>query len=359
MPAIDYHIATSADEVTLASILHDTAMAGWVNMQLLRMPSYFSADALYGNTYTILARCGDEPVGLCRLQCLPVWVNGRATKANYLAGLRILPRFRHRLSVLHKGFTVLRSLCEDKQPLCFTSIAHDNATARRLLEAGLPKMPRYTLLAGLHTLAFSSRQGQPGQALRQATEADIPALVAFHNDQAAQWQFAPLLDEAWLRNLSRAQALSINDFLLYEEQGKLRTCVALWDQRQLKQTVAQNYRAPLNIFRCVYNGYAHLTKRINLPSPGKALNQAYLAFFASNLETSASIALLREALWHLSRRDIAVGVLGLAATNPLREVFQRTLRPTQYETCIESVCFFGDQAVELDDRPPQPEAALL
>ena len=361
MADVDYRVATTTDETILAEILRDAPMAGWVRLLLLREPSYFAADALLGDAVTVVAQRADAPVGLCRLQRLPAWVNGRPMRTGYLAGLRVLPAFRHRLSVLRKGFAALRTLGleGDIRPVCFTSIADDNTAAKRLLEAGLPKMPVYRPLGHLHTLAFSSRHGRRGDSLRQATIADIPALVAFHSTHAAQWQFAPCLSEDWLLNLGHAQALAIEDFWLCEEQGQLRACVAVWDQRHLKQTVAQSYRAPLGVLRRMYNGYAHVTKRMCLPAPGQTLNQAYLAFFVSSLEAGASLSILREVLWRLRERNIAVGVLGLATSNPLREIMQRALSATVYETCIESVCFVGDPPADIDCRPPQPEAALL
>jgi len=361
MPDVDYRVATTTDETILGEILRDAPMAGWVRLLLLREPSYFAADALLGDAVTVVAQHGDEPVGLCRLQRLPAWVNGRPMRTGYLAGLRVLPAFRHRLSVLRKGFAALRTLGleGDIRPVCFTSIADDNTAAKRLLEAGLPKMPVYRPLGHLHTLAFSSRHGRRGSTLRQATIADIPALVAFHSRHAAQWQFSPCLSEDWLLNMGHAQALAIEDFWLCEEQGQLRACVAVWDQRHVKQTVAQSYRAPLDLLRSVYNGYAFLTRRIGLPAPGQALNQAYLAFFASSLPSEASLALLREVLWQVRERGIAVAVLGLAAANPLREILQRAFSATVYQTSIDSVCFVGDPPADIDDRPPQPEAALL
>lgn len=362
MPAITYHIAGEGDESSIASILRATVMEGWVRLQLLRTPSYFAADALFGEAVTLLARQGDEAIGLCRAQNLPVWINGTATQVWYLAGLRVLPRFRHKISILRGGFAALRTLVLTKYrqaPFCFTSIASDNTTALRLLEADLPDMPSYRPLSRLCTLAFSSRQGRSGSILRQARQSDIPALATFHQTQAAAWQFTPHLKASWLMGLSKAQALSVEDFFLHEEQGKIRACVALWDQRQLKQIVAAGYRTPLNFLRIPCNCLAHLGGRISLPPPGEALNQAYLAFFASNMDITTSIALVREALWLLRKRGIAVGMLGLAAATPLRQAVQQALSATAYETCIETVRFDGDPDIPLDTRLPQPEIALL
>ncbi len=358
---IDYRLAGQGDAGTLSGILRNAPMTGWVRLQLLREPDYFAADALMGEAATLLAQCGEDPVGMCRLQRLPAWVNGEKTDAGYLAGLRVLPRYRHRLSVLRGGFAAIRKLGipEGATPVCFTSIAADNASARRVLEAGLPRMPVYRPLARLHTLAFATSQGRESAGLRFATAADIPRIAAFHRSEAARWQFAPCLDERWLSTLTDAQAIAIGDFLLGEENGELRACVALWDQRRLKQTVAQSYRAPLGALRPLWNLAARLGGRIGLPPPGRALDQAYLAFLASTLDTAGTLALLHGALWHLRRRGIAAGVLGLADANPLLAAIRRAMPAIAFETCIESVAFAGDPEPALDGRVPQPEAALL
>ena len=278
MSHIRYRRATPADQATLVAMQHDAPMEGWVRLQLLREPDYFAADRLMGEAMSILAETQTsppEPVGMCRLARLPVHVNGVPAEAGYLAGLRVLPRFRHRLTILRDGFATLRELGLPAEPLpaCFTSVGAGNAPARRILEATLPQMPAYCPLGSMHTLSFASSRGRPGKLLRAATAADIPALASFFNRQASAWQFAPCLSEEWLTALGPEQGLSIGDFLLFEDATGLRACIALWDQRAFKQTRIAGYRAPLDVLRPLWNLFARLGRRVVLPAAGAQLDQ--------------------------------------------------------------------------------------
>lgn len=365
MSRISYRPAEHRDEAALARLLQTAPMEGWVRMQLLREPSYFAADRLMGEATTVLAEIGApssaQPVGMCRLAKLPVYVNGEPREAGYLAGLRVLPAFRHRLSILRDGFSAIRrhGLPPGPAPACFTSIGASNAVARRVLEARLPRMPVYRPLAKISTFALATSLGRTGPLLRPATSNDIPALTDFHNRQSARWQFAPALSRDWLAMLGDAQSLSIHDFLVHLRDGKLAACVALWDQRRVKQTVAHSYARPLDRLRKPWNLFAQLTHRIPLPAPGAPLDQAYLAFFASTLKPAESLSVVREALAHLAARGISVGVLGLSQESPLAAALRRALPATTYETCIEAVSFSGEPEFPLDGRAPQPEVALL
>lgn len=354
-------LANETDQMALSRLLREAPMDDWVRLQLLREPNYFAADALMGLARTVILLSTQGALGaMGRAHLLPMHINGTPTSTAYLGGLRVAPPFRHRHGVLREGFAALREQALPSVPTpCFTSIAQGNTPARRILEAGLPGLPRYRPLGGLRTLVMATRQGRPERILRQATRCDIPAIADFFNRQAAPWQYAPVLEEGWLAKLGPQQALSIGDFFIVENAGNIVACVALWDQRRVKQTVVHSYRFPLRMLRYPYNAWAALSGRVGLPAPARQLDQAYLAFLAASLPASKTLTLVRDALWQLQQRGIAVGVLGLAASNPLRVELEAAWPCLKYDTTIYSVCFDEEPDTGLDGRSPQPEAALL
>jgi hypothetical protein len=220
-------------------------------------------------------------------------------------------------------------------------------------------MPTYRPSGELHTLVLSVRTGRSKRLWQRATTADIPALARFHNEHAANYQFAPVLSDAWLRKLPH-RGLNLDDFWLLKDGTHLRGCVALWDQRRFKQTVVRGYRFPLNLLRAPYNAWALATGRLPLPAPGERLEQVFLAFaaFDSRAE-SIAIDALREALAHLKQKRAQAAVIGLSPTHSLYSRIVSAFPSHLYRTCIETVSWQGNAAPSLDGRAPQPETALL
>lgn len=360
-----YRVATPDDDETLRRLLRDNDMASWVRLSLEREPSYFAGASLMGPSTTVIAeeaQGAGRPVGTYTHALLPAHLNGQRGELGYLGGLRVDPAFRQRLRVLRHGFESIPALVDGlgAQPVLFTSIARDNRAARRVLEANLAGMPVYTPVGDLETLAISTRRGRRSGRLRRATTADVPALATFHNCRASEYQFAPLLTESWLMGLSGAQGLQLDDFWLLDDGGELRACFALWDQRMFKQTVVRGYRFPLDRLRPAVNLWLSFRERLPLPPAGQRLESVFIAFAAfDGTDEQMTIEVMRHALHEARRRGAAAGVIGVSPNNPLRKLLRRHFAPAVYHTCVETVALSGNEAMELDGRPPQPEVAVL
>ncbi len=375
-----FRLAGPGDDGALRALLRENAMAGQIALCLEREPDYFAANmslALFGDD---VAAIGEDPegipVGMYGCARMPVYVNGNPQDAAYLHGLRIsrsCPN-RVRVRILRDGFASIPRLVPgfDSLPCRFTSIAAGNRNARRILESGVPGLPTYSFCGEMVTLVIATRAASRTRKrhplLRRARPEDIPALAAFYNRYARDWQFAPQLREEWLKWLSSpprsvsTHGLALEDFLLYEDEnsgGTLRAVFALWDQRHCKQTVVRGYRGPLRYLRRAYNLWAGLSGRVALPAPGSRLEQIFLAFAAFDLPPEETLACLRQGLFLAAQKNAAAAVLGLSAAHPLLETIATALRAERYTTRIETVRWPQDPPFALDSRPPQPEVALL
>lgn len=363
---VRYRIATLEDEAALHQLLRENDMMSRVRLSFEREPSYSAGTSLIGSSTTVIAydvQTPGRPVGMYVHATLPVHINGQGQEAGYLGMLRVNAVFRHRVRILKHGFASIPVLVKGPvvDAVCFTSIAHDNHPARRLLESNLKGMPVYQPDGELETLAISTARGQWSDRLRPATAQDIPALVEFYNRQAAAYQFSPFLTEGWLRNLSGARGgLELSDFMILEDNGTIHGCLALWDQRALKQSVIRGYRFPLNRLRWLYNLWATLTGRLCLPPVGTQLEAVFIAFMAFDRQGEPFvIEALRHVLAVMREQGATIGVLGISPLNPVRDRLHEYFSPEVYRTCIDTVSWTGKAPPHLDRRPPQPEVALL
>ena len=359
-----YRIATKADDVTLRGILRSTPMSSWVTLSSEHEPDYFESSRLFGQRETLIAERDDAdstPVGMCSWTDMELYIDGQPSRTGYLGELRLLPQFRKRPGIVRNGFRALRALAPDDLHW-FTSIAVDNTVARRLLEANLRGMPVYRPQGEMVTLALPASNKVEHIFMQPAVAADMPELVDFYNQQAQQFQYAPVLTETWLGNLDGSNDLQLKDFHLLHQNGRLRACFALWDQRRFKQTVVRGYRFPLAQLRWGYNLYARLGRRLALPPVGQAIDYLFVAFLAvaPDLDEAEVHQVIDSALALTQQRRINYAMLGLASDNPLLKKLAG-YRVQTYHTCIEAVTW--PDLMEVDStaagRWVQPEIALL
>jgi len=99
--------------------------------------------------------------------------------------LRLDAAYAGRFDILRRGYQFFRELQADAPAdFYFTSIAADNERARRLLERGLPSMPRYEFIGEFVTVLLRSARRSPARA---KSRTEVPSqLVAYraHLDTA-------------------------------------------------------------------------------------------------------------------------------------------------------------------------------
>lgn len=365
---VTYTFATAEDEAELRAMLRENEMDSWVQMTLEREPDYFAAANLVGQDFTILVRQQEIPkqiVAMAAWGVRPVHFNGRLRYLGYMGQLRVRRAFRHQFRIVREGHQAVGEVTAGLDIPCnFTSIASGNRVALRLLNANLKGMPAYQPRGHYLTFAIATARGgsKPSGWLipHPATEGDVPELVSFHNRLASQWQFSPCLSKQWLLTLGPESGLALNDFLLWRRYGRITACVAIWDQRGVKQSVARGYRFPVNWLRRPYNLLARMARRVTLPAPAQHLQQVYLAFAAfENLSEREILSVLEQGLKHAAGKGATTAVIGLSAENPLAPAIQRQFKPITYHSEIETVHWSGQLQCGLDGRSPQPEVSLL
>jgi hypothetical protein len=321
---------------------------------------------LMGTSYAIIAHDANKThkaIGMYACSFMPVHINGKNEQIGYIGGLRVSPEYQHKIRYLKEGFTALETIVprHASVPFYFTSLASENHKARRVLEANTKGMPHYTPQGEMSTLIFSTRHAKAITTLQQATPNDCTDIASFYNTMASHYQLSPHITPQWLEGLDGSIGLSISDFwLIKDAQQNIRCCLALWDQRAFKQSVIKAYRPPLQYFSRVYNAFARLSKRVELPKTGEALEHLYIAFFACD-DASMSIDALKEAASIARQKGASSCVLGVSSHHALLDKFKHALKPSVYRSEIETVVLHQATTSKpnFDGRLIQPEVALL
>lgn len=357
----EYRVATRADESVVRDILARIATGGDMQLSFRREPDAFGAAFGARAHDYILARNrrSGETVGLCERVVRDCFVNGEIRALPYLAGLRVVPGFRHRLLVLRGGFEAVRRLLGAGGDIgySFTSIMSDNDAARRVLGANLKGMPRYEPVGDFSTFALPAGGKE---TYERAREADLPEISALLLTAAARGQFASAWSADTLREYSAAGWLPASDYFVIRRAGRIRACAALWDQSARRQVIVAGYSRWLARGRPFINAGARLAGLPRLPAPGEPLRCAYLSHVAADAGSPQDLATLLSAARTAAReRGLDAVLTGWASTSAFAEVVRAVPRGREYRSSIYVVRWPDDPSPALDDRPVAPELALL
>ncbi|MGD0058345.1 MAG: hypothetical protein ABSD58_02915 [Verrucomicrobiia bacterium] len=300
--------ATQADDAGLRRLLRETPMPGPIQISLEREPDFFAAAQQEGGRYytaIIRDRQTGQPVAMGSRSVHELFVNGQPRLIGYLSQLRIATEHRrHGRQFLRMGFDLLRQThAEDEMSFDITTIVTGHEVARRLLEAGLPGLPRYTPVERILTMLLPVR----GPASRE------PALPVTTGVTPVP-QFAPA-------------ELPHN---------------GVWDQRMFKQIVVRGYNPWLRWCRWLWR----------LPPVGTVLPVAYWTYpslTSDDLDTARAAAREKGCRWL---------AFGLSERHSLVNIVRRRYRPRVYESILY-VVHDPDTTVELDGRIAHVEVALL
>jgi hypothetical protein len=360
---VPFALATPADDANIRRLLRENPMPGQITLTLEREPDYFGDADLPGTEKsTIIANEGGRVVCMGNCSIRERFVNGNRCRVGYLGGLRLDSQAYGRFDILRRGYEFFRELQVEKPAdYYFTSIAADNAPARKFLERGLPGMPAYEFAGEFVTVLLPMKNRASVHTEPEANVQDFSELLDYFNKHGRDYQFAPRWSGGELSTLQSLN-LKADDFRVMRNGGRINACAALWDQRAFKQTVIRGYPPWLAMARPAVNFAARIIGRPRLPAVGSVLAHAFISHLAVEPENpDAFIALVAKLRVFAAGRKIEFLTLGFAANDPRLTLLRRKFNGREYRSRIYVVRWpgLGGSASELDRRCLGPEVALL
>jgi len=347
-------LATAEDDADLRRLLRETPMPGKIEVSLEREPEFFAAARHEGgrhDTVAIRDRLTGRLAAMGSRSVHELFIDGQPQRVGYLSQLRISPEHRRPgRQLLRLGFDLLHQThAEGEASFDITTIVAGNEAARRILEAGLPGLPRYQRLEELVTFLLPVRRrvlaGRRRIHVATGSALSLPAIFECLERFGRRHQFA------W--HWTTTNTLSPERFYVALGGNHIAGCLALWDQRTFKQVVIRGYNRTLTWCRPVLNLCGAC-----LPPVGEPLAQAHLSHVAVDDDNPHVLAALLAAVMEDARRArLDYVTIGFAARHPLSEVVRRCYRCREYVSILYAVHW--DKPPALDCRIPHPEVALL
>ncbi|MES3021888.1 MAG: hypothetical protein V4857_09935 [Pseudomonadota bacterium] len=359
-----FTLAEPEDDAQLRARMAQDWMDGDIAVSFRREPNYFAGCRLQGDmAQVIVCRdiARDKIVGLGSRCSSTMYIDGKPTRAGYLADLRGDPEYR-KGTLLARGYRLLRNLHEDDLlPVYYTVIYDTNAVALRNLVGGRAGLPSYVpmgriLTPALHLDMRKPALALPGVQLRRARGDELGAIVAFLNRQLSSRQFAPVYREQDFLASGRCSGLGAEDFFLALRDGEIVGTIAAWDQAAIRQTHIERYSRTLRLLRPFYQIASALSPLKPLPPVGSRIPHLYLCCIAIAGDALPLFrALMRFAYNALRTGPWHYAIAGLHERDPLAPVLGE-YRAIAAAGILHKVDFGSPFA--LDDRVPYIEMAL-
>ena len=371
MPALDFTLATPADDESLRRLLRENPIPGSLSLTFEREPCYFPASAIEGPFHqTIVAREKDsgQVIAFGNRSVRKLFLNGHLQDIGYMSQLRVHPDYGKGLYLargLAGGFKKYHQLHQDgRAPFYLMSVIEDNLPARRLLQSGLPEYPYVKEYARMFTYAIYPVSKKPlldmprSLQLVRGSDNYADGIVDCLNRNGLRKQLAPY----WTCESLFTSNLSPTDFFIVLESERVAACLAGWDQNSFKQTVVRGYSGSLARWRKLLNMFSSFGAWPYLPEPNTPLRYSYASHLAIDDDDPQIFAALLRAIYnHNLERGYSYFVIGLAGTNPLRAVV-KAYRPLTYVSQLYLVTWDdGQRFIEAVDMNliPAPEIAVL
>jgi hypothetical protein len=372
--AIQVTVATETDDAGIRRLLRQNPMPGSISISMEREPSYFAEewawDAMEASEdardhraspfrQTIIARHRDRIVGAGSCSFHRRFINGRPCRVGYLSGLRLDAAVAGRFTIARRGYQRFEALQRpDPADFYFTTIAADNERSLRVLERGLPGMPKYRFVCDFITALIPVPRSS---GTRTAARAEVSSseLSDFLNRRNREFQLAPCWTPGGLIALARL-GLKIEDFAIVREGSGMVACAALWDQRCFKQTVIRGYAPTLTLARPFINGLAKWLHRPVLPAVDSTLAHAVVSHLAAEPGRPRALRELIKALLPIAAaRGIGFLTIGFAELDPRLALLRADFSLREYRTKLYSVQWPDFPMTELDQNVCFPDVALL
>ena len=363
-----YSLAGPQDQGALSALARSVAENGDMRLITRREPDFFADRNPLGKSAVVLGRgVKGTPMFMCEMREYPVYVAGKAARAVHLGLMRVAGDYVRHVGVWEHGFLALRNFAR-RLGFCdefFTSIPYDNEPVRRILEAGLPRLPRYAMLGDVQNLLLPVPDKREelalpdGYAITVATPDDAKDLEGLLAASGSGWSYSPAISAGKLAPLLAREGghPGFSGMLVLRHKGLPVGCVGVWDQRGQRQVWVEGYSLGTMLsrsFQSLVGGGS------GLPAPGKRLELVFLPFFSlRHSHAKAGELLLRRAQQYAGALEARICSLGLSEQNPLRHELHlkgRTRRIRIYRVLFPGS---GTTAAEARYFAPQPEIALL
>ncbi len=284
MSSIQVHIADDADNDSILALAEKCPQEGMITYFINRTPRFNTLQRLLDRgALHFVARKESSVIGLVGVVHFPARVLDKTCKVGYALDLRVDKAYRSgttafkliRTAVDHirksdADMVIANFLKDNKRPLVFTSG-----------RGGLPTAHYLGTNRIFNIIPILKMRLDRRYEIDKPTEKDIPELIELYRKYAAGFGIAPMITEDRFRKyLVSINGLSLDNFLVARESGRIRAVTALWDEHVYKNYQVLKLNFSIRVATSILN---FLSLFMKVPHPirlNEPLRQLSLVLYA-------------------------------------------------------------------------------
>ncbi|MBE0677608.1 MAG: GNAT family N-acetyltransferase [Bacteroidales bacterium] len=299
MSAININVADDDDNDKIIGLAEKCPQEGMITYFINRTPRFNTLQRLLDkDAWHLIARKDDNIIGLVGVVHFPASVLDKTYKVGYMHDLRVDKAYRSGMT----AFKLIRAaedhvrksdadmvignfLKDNKRPLVFTKG-----------RVGLPSAHFLGTNRIFNIIPIRSMRLDSRYKIEKPGDKDISSIIELYRRYASRYAIAPLITEDRFRNyLENINGLSLDNFLVAKEDGKIRAVTALWDEHPYKSYQVLRLNFSIRVVTGLLNFLSHFIK---VPHPvrlNEPLRQLSLVLFAHDDCPEALDTLFRHA----------------------------------------------------------------
>lgn len=268
MSKITVRKATDADNKAIMKLAESCPQEGMITFLFKRTPQFNTITKLIDpESWHYLACDGDKIVGVVGVMHFQARVQDRICKVAYILDLLLDSQYRRGTVAFRLIKPVVEQLYQSDADMVLVNFLKDNphplvfAKGRAGFPAALPLGDNlfYSMLS-LHRMKLSKQFD-----ICQPTEQDIPEIAQVINHCGRRYKIAEVVTPELLQHYTKnITGLSLDNFLIARQAGKIKAVTAMWDEHFYKCYEVQKLTLGLTV---VTNIVKLLSLVMKVPQP--------------------------------------------------------------------------------------------
>lgn len=284
MSTIIIRPAADTDDNRIKDLTKNCEQQGMITFIINRTPRFNTLQRLLDpGAWHLVAEKEGLLVGQVGVVHFPARVLDKTYKLGYMLDLKVDRAYRSGLTAFRLLKAAEDHILKSDADLVIANFLHDNKRSLVFTSGrvGLPSAHHLGTNRVFNIIPIRRMRLNEKYKIERASEKDIPALLDLYNKYGSGFDIAPLITEERFRNyLDNISGLSLDNFLVARENGKIRAVTALWDEHSYKSYEVLKLNLSITVVAKILQFLSHFMK---VPHPirlNEPLRQRSLVLYA-------------------------------------------------------------------------------
>lgn len=238
MGALIVRPATEDDNDRITDLSRRCLQEGMITMFINRTPRYNTLHRIIDPEAWHYVVCSEEEIaGLVGVLHFRLRVAERVCKTGYMLDLRVAGEYRKGMTAYRLVKSAIDYIRDSDADMIIANFLKDNKNSLVFTtgKGGIPESCFLGINRIFNILPLIRMKLNKRFEISKPVVGDIPEIIELYQKYASGFKMAPIITEQSFRNcIENIEGLSLDNFLVARENGKIKAITAVWDEHRYK-----------------------------------------------------------------------------------------------------------------------------